>query len=65
MRAKTIYYFDSGLEGACAAVREIVSGIIGPMDCKYIKISPSSDPNEFNVQYDFLTLSGLDMEVVI
>ncbi len=60
---RTIYYFDTKLDGACAALKTIISGIVGQMDCKYVSIQASSDPSQPNVAYEFVTQSGLDMEV--
>ena len=60
---KTIYFFDNRLESACAAVKTILSPIVGQMDCTSISVQPSSDPNQPNPQYDFLRQSGLDMEI--
>lgn len=60
---ETIYFFDTRLESACTALKTIISSIVGQVNCKFTPVQPSSDPNEPNVQYDFLTQSGLDMEV--
>ena len=65
MRAKTIFYFDPRLESACMAIKSIISSIVGPMNCQSSEFPAPKDPNELSIQYDFLTLSGLDMEVVI
>lgn len=60
---RTIYFFDERLQSACAAVKTIVSSIVGQMDCKFISVQPLQDPNQPNPAYDFLMQSGLDMEI--
>jgi hypothetical protein len=62
---RTIYFFDSTLDGTCAALKTIISGIVGQMNCKFMSIAASSDPNEPKIDHDFLVQSGLDMEIVL
>jgi hypothetical protein len=63
IHARTIYFFDDRLESACAALSAIVSSIVGKMTCQIVSVQPPSDPNQPNIQYDFLVQSGLDMEI--
>jgi hypothetical protein len=65
--ARTVYYFDKSLGGSCAAVQAIVAGVIGmPMSCVLTPGPPRDpDPNALNLQADFWSVSGLDMEVVL
>lgn len=60
---RTIYFFDDRLESACTAVKTIISSIVGQMDCTFVSVQPSNNPNQPNVQHDFLMESGLDMEI--
>jgi hypothetical protein len=60
---RSIYFFDNRPESACAAVKTIVSSVVGQMDCKFVSVQPSGDPNQPNPAYDFLLQSGLDMEI--
>lgn len=64
LKEKTIYYFDHSLGDSCNAVSAIVSAVVDGMKCEFFQIQSPSDP-DINIQRDFLTTSGLAMEIVL
>lgn len=64
---KDISYVREDLSGACGAIKEIVSSVIGiEMRCVYHPVRNVNDAEStVNADYDFLVASGLDMEVMI
>lgn len=59
-----IYYFEKSSQQACETIASLIAKSLGSMRCEFFGI-PASSPNQLNLQHDFLTVSGLDMEVVI